>query len=249
MAGDISSLSECLLSIIFHSWMKRVCPQVKHSQRRCVPPLLRTRTLLAHLAIDWRRWNVCKHRSTDMVRPSLHHYLGGTLSIMDRLHASQVGMIVDRGHDFPEHIQQSLDAYGKDMWLYRDDMSRETTKALNEYKGETRGSASHAMYRMSVSHRSICMFSFRYLTPRVRITPNDLVGTAYEKPTSLHFICSPSRAATIMSEVNQIHEWRPITIYEPIPVRISTVFCWLHRLFTHVSKQGQMHTCGAPCIG
>lgn len=52
-------------------------------------------------------------------------------------------MIVDRGHDFPSEIQQKLDAYGEEMWLYRDDMSRGTTKALNEYKGELRGYGSN----------------------------------------------------------------------------------------------------------
>lgn len=48
-------------------------------------------------------------------------------------------MIVDRGHDFPEHIQRRLDSYGEEMWLYRDDLSRDTTKALNEYRGDHRG--------------------------------------------------------------------------------------------------------------
>ena len=48
-------------------------------------------------------------------------------------------MIIDRGHDFPADIQQALDAYGVDMWLYRDDTSRGTTRALNAYVGELRG--------------------------------------------------------------------------------------------------------------
>ena len=48
-------------------------------------------------------------------------------------------MIVDRGHDFPSYIQSRLDQYGKQMWLYRDDVARGTTRALNEYKGDLRG--------------------------------------------------------------------------------------------------------------
>ena len=56
-----------------------------------------------------------------------------------RLRPHQVGMIVDRGHDFPEDIQKALDSFGKEMWLYRDDPSRGTTRAVNEYKGDFRG--------------------------------------------------------------------------------------------------------------
>ena len=62
----------------------------------------------------------------------LVHFVG-------RLPPSKVGMIIDRGHDFPSHIQEALDAYGSDMWLYRDDLSRGTTRALNAYRGEYRG--------------------------------------------------------------------------------------------------------------
>ncbi|KAI0092828.1 Ribokinase-like protein [Irpex rosettiformis] len=111
----------------------------------------------------------------------------------------QVGMIVDRGHDFPPEIQSQLDSYGESMWLYRDDRSRGTTRAENVYRGEVRG--------------------FRYLNPRLRITPNDLSGTSFEKPTCLHFICSPSRASAILSEVRPVEGWNPVTIYEPIPDR------------------------------
>ncbi|KAI0763271.1 Ribokinase-like protein [Irpex lacteus] len=112
---------------------------------------------------------------------------------------TKVGMIVDRGNDFPADIQASLDAYGKEMWLYRDDPTRGTTRAENLYRGEVRG--------------------FKYLTPRVRITPSDLTNTPFENPTCLHFICSPSRASAILSEVRPVQGWDPITIYEPIPDR------------------------------
>ena len=61
-----------------------------------------------------------------------------------RLPPSNVGMIIDRGHDFPAHIQAALDSYGSDMWLYRDGPSRGTTRAVNAYRGDYRGS-SHSM--------------------------------------------------------------------------------------------------------
>ncbi|KAI0721829.1 Ribokinase-like protein [Cerioporus squamosus] len=112
---------------------------------------------------------------------------------------SQVGMIIDRGHDFPVQVQDPLNAYGADMWHFRDHPSRETTRAVNIYRGEHRG--------------------FEYLTPRLRITPRDLMETKLSHPRVLHFICSPTRAGAIMSEVKQIETWNPITVYEPIPDR------------------------------
>ncbi|KAI9067619.1 Ribokinase-like protein [Trametes sanguinea] len=110
-----------------------------------------------------------------------------------------VGMIIDRGNDFPLHIQEALDAYGSDMWLYRDNPCRGTTRAVNSYRGEMRG--------------------FDYLTPRIRITPRDLHGTKLERPRIIHFICSPTRANAIMSEVRADKGWHPTTVYEPIPDR------------------------------
>ncbi|KAI0751412.1 Ribokinase-like protein [Daedaleopsis nitida] len=127
---------------------------------------------------------------------------GGTYATIGArmwLPPSRVGMIIDRGHDFPAHIQQALDAFGQDIWLYRDDPSRDTTRALNAYRGEHRG--------------------FEYLSPRLRITPRYLANTKLSRPRILHFICSPSRAAAIMSEVKEDDKWHPITVYEPIPDR------------------------------
>lgn len=59
---------------------------------------------------------------------------------------------------------------------------------------------------------------FRYLTPRIRLTPTDLRGTRLENPSTLHFICSPARASTIMQEILAVPDWRPLTLFEPIPV-------------------------------
>lgn len=48
-------------------------------------------------------------------------------------------MLIDRGSDFPEDIQEKLDTYGPEMWLLRDNPDRGTTRALNSYKGDHRG--------------------------------------------------------------------------------------------------------------
>ncbi|KAJ3485052.1 hypothetical protein NLI96_g5240 [Meripilus lineatus] len=127
---------------------------------------------------------------------------GGTYATIGArmwLSPNQLGMIVDRGNDFPPDIQEKLDSYGQDMWLYRDHESRGTTRARNIYKGEERG--------------------FEYLTPRIRLTPKDLQNTKLDRPSLIHFICSPTRAGAIISEVDAIQGWKPITVYEPIPDR------------------------------
>ncbi|KAL5488120.1 hypothetical protein ACEPAI_6228 [Sanghuangporus weigelae] len=127
---------------------------------------------------------------------------GGTYSAIGAriwLSPGKIGMIVDRGMDFPQDIQQSLDAFGKEMWLYRDNPDRMTTRAINSYRGDNRG--------------------FNYITPRRRLTPTDLRDTRLERPANLHFICSPSRAIAITSEGLSVPDWKPLTIYEPIPDR------------------------------
>ncbi len=47
-------------------------------------------------------------------------------------------MIVDRGNDWSSDIQEELDKYGPEMWMYRDQLSARTTRALNSYMGDHR---------------------------------------------------------------------------------------------------------------
>jgi hypothetical protein len=86
-------------------------------------------------------------------------------------------------------------------------------------KANTEGSVEISMY-FSPQHEpeAIGFFSFAYLTPRIRITPKNLTNTKLAQPAVLHFICSPARAASILSEVREVDGWFPTTIYEPIPV-------------------------------
>ncbi|PPQ72525.1 hypothetical protein CVT24_004831, partial [Panaeolus cyanescens] len=114
-----------------------------------------------------------------------------------RLPPNKIGMIVDTGNDFPQDIKDKLHSYGSEMWLFREQPNRGTTRALNSYRGDHRG--------------------FEYTTPRIRLTPKDLRNTKLEKPEFLHFICSPTRALSIIAEIDD--GWSPTTIYEPIPDR------------------------------
>ena len=68
-------------------------------------------------------------------------YIGTYAAIGARifLPPQDVGMIVDKGPDFPEDILERLTSYGKEMWFFRDQKSAQTTRALNKYIGEHRG--------------------------------------------------------------------------------------------------------------
>jgi hypothetical protein len=55
-----------------------------------------------------------------------------------RLPANQVGMIIDKGVDFPQEIDATLRTYGESMWLFREQPDAATTRALNTYTGDHR---------------------------------------------------------------------------------------------------------------
>jgi hypothetical protein len=55
-----------------------------------------------------------------------------------RLSPEAIGMVVDKGNDFPPDIEEKLLSHGKDMWLFREQPDRGTTRSLNSYRGDTR---------------------------------------------------------------------------------------------------------------
>ena len=69
----------------------------------------------------------------------MQNYLLLLNPVTTRLPANEVGMIVDRGRDFPLNIQVKLQTYGAEMWIFRDDQERITTRAANIYRGDNRG--------------------------------------------------------------------------------------------------------------
>lgn len=103
---------------------------------------------LSNANVD-RRWgNVCCYRSQDLVshrRSKISRCLCDLIAPC-RLDPADIGMVVDRGRDFPPHIQAKLDSYGSDMWLFRDDPTRGTTKALNHYRGDHRGFVNRLLF-------------------------------------------------------------------------------------------------------
>lgn len=56
----------------------------------------------------------------------------------NRLPPEKIGMVVDKGYDFPDEIREKLLDYGEAMWMFRDQPQTLTTRALNLYYGDHR---------------------------------------------------------------------------------------------------------------
>ena len=54
------------------------------------------------------------------------------------LPASHVGLLVDRGDDFPNHFTEELESLGEEMIYFRERPGK-TTRAVNIYSGRSIG--------------------------------------------------------------------------------------------------------------
>ena len=104
---------------------------------------------------------------------------GGTYAIVGSrvwLPSKRVGILVDRGRDWTDKVQNKLDEFGKEMWTYRE-KEEETTKALNLYIGQHRGEANKStipsnLFAKPLLSQTIAQSSRR----RSRFLPSDLVS-------------------------------------------------------------------------
>lgn len=77
------------------------------------------------------------------------------------LPANRVGILVDRGNDWPKEIEEELVKYGEVMWVFRDKPDEPTTRALNLYTGEHRGACDFA----SSPAERLSFFAWKDLPP------------------------------------------------------------------------------------
>jgi sugar/nucleoside kinase (ribokinase family) len=98
---------------------------------------------------------------------------------------------------------------------------------------------------------------FKYLTPRRRLEPVDVPSSA-KSATHLHFVCSPTRAIEIHSQLaaaspaaaafaaldtdsNDV-SWRPTLVYEPIPDRcVPEELASLRQVLPHIAVFSPNH--------
>ncbi|KAK6512931.1 hypothetical protein TWF506_009093 [Arthrobotrys conoides] len=110
-----------------------------------------------------------------------------------------LGWIVDVGNDFPKSIKLELERWGTSLIL-RETPERRTTRGWNSY--------GPADFR-----------SFKYLTPKLRLTPDDFVNTPLVNSRSFHLICSPDRCRDIINSLSSLRSSpkEPIMLWEPVP--------------------------------
>jgi len=94
-------------------------------------------------------------------------------------------------------VQVTLEQYGRDMWLFKDVPQQPTTRSLTTYRDGLR--------------------DFKYLTSRPPTTLNDIHDTRLQRPRTLHFVCAPSEAVTLVHQIDLVTGWTPTTIFEPVP--------------------------------
>ncbi|KAH6629531.1 Ribokinase-like protein [Boeremia exigua] len=114
-----------------------------------------------------------------------------------------VGWIVDCGSDFPAELRDYIASWESGA-LVRETPDRLTTRGWNGY-GDN-------------EHRA-----FRYLTPKLRVTHEDVKDTDLLWAKSFHLICSPARCIELVKNILELRvvasptTERPQFIWEPVP--------------------------------
>jgi sugar/nucleoside kinase (ribokinase family) len=123
-----------------------------------------------------------------------------------RPNSASVGWIIDQGSDFPDSVTALVDSWHTSAVL-RHDPDRLTTRGWNGYEAD------------SAEKRS-----FKYLTPKKRLTADDLTPCLLQS-RSFHLICSPLRCQELVTQITKRRKAaadpetysKPIFIWEPVP--------------------------------
>ncbi|KAI1468694.1 Ribokinase-like protein [Daldinia caldariorum] len=120
--------------------------------------------------------------------------------------SNSVGWIVDKGSDFPEALEELISTWETSV-LIRPKPERLTTRGWNGYD----------------EHQNR---AFRYMTPKKRLTAEDLTPTLLAS-RSFHLICSPTRCRELVTEIRARRSGltgidgsplpKPVFIWEPVP--------------------------------
>lgn len=95
---------------------------------------------------------------------------------------------------------------------------------------------------------SMFRIDFKYLTPRIRLEPQDL-PPQFHTSTKLHFCCSPARALLIQSQLTS-PTWQPSLVFEPIPDRcIPEELDALRQILPHIEIFSPNHEEAASFFG
>lgn len=180
-------------------------------------PLL---TTLGLFIIDENRYPLSSGRATevDIIGGGASYAIvGGRIAAGERL-GSRICGIVDKGSDFPEAVQQTLEDLGTGI-VFRDTPDRLTTRGANVY---TEDGARE----------------FIYLAPKKRIVAEDILADQHLLSLrSFHFCCSLERCeeAIDLFAQHRGHRKKAKVIFEPFPgicnpENAAALFKMLHKV-------------------
>lgn len=126
----------------------------------------------------------------------------GSRMVLDRSESKKSAWIVDIGNDCPKEILEELKSWNSGT-VFRYDDSRQCTRGWNGYGDND--------FR-----------EFKYLTPKKRITIDDLKAYPWMlQSKSFHFVCSPRRCVDLLRELSGLlpdnNKTGPVIAWEPIP--------------------------------
>ncbi|KAI0878977.1 Ribokinase-like protein [Hypoxylon argillaceum] len=105
--------------------------------------------------------------------------------------AGSVGWVVDKGSDFPPDLEDLISSWETSV-LLRETPERLTTRGWNGYDGQENR-------------------AFRYITPKKRLTAEDLTPELLASRT-FHLICSPKRCRELVLEIKDKRADLPASI-------------------------------------
>ncbi|KAI0457783.1 Ribokinase-like protein [Xylaria acuta] len=106
--------------------------------------------------------------------------------------SGSVGWIVDKGSDFPPDLEAAITSWGTSV-LLRETPERLTTRGWNGYD----------------EHQNR---AFRYMTPKKRLTAEDLTPELLASRT-FHLICSPTRCRELVLEIKDKRADLPTSVF------------------------------------
>lgn len=127
----------------------------------------------------------------------------GSRMVLKHFESKKSAWIADIGNDCPNEILEELKSWDSGT-IFRYDYTRKCTRGWNGY-GENE-------FR-----------SFKYLTPKKRITVDDLKEYPWMlESNSFHFVCSPKRCVDLLREFSELSSTKianpdPVIAWEPIP--------------------------------
>ena len=179
---------------------------------------------------------------------------GRAAAIGARVWSRDVGLLVDRGPDFPSAVQRQLDSFGP-IWHYRDvdtptPRVRTARYRLKPSRATLTRLTTSCSQALNLSRPPSSTRDFSYLTPPPERSLDDLSTiTTLDKLSFLHLCCPPSSLAALLPSLADL-SGAPQLVYEPIPFACTPAeLPQLADLLSHVRVFSPNHDEAAVLLG